>query len=619
MSDLPKPSSEHASLILGNLWPQQSESAWRTFAKACMDLAVRLSGEEGTQTYIATVLAEGAGELITALQKLLATSTSTLTNRTHGYSKASGAAEVIEARIYAAKLEMTESVDNAEKLITAAREELKPKIEAARAAGLGPVVASYTGALLGRIQAAISAAQAEVAATATSAGGLITAAGTALPAPIAIPTPHASSVGAPTSGPTATTPAASPADPVAQPAKYGTPLDGDARQSPERGTDEHRNALNDPNSQGHQDQPRLAESAQEAKPHTSSTAGSGSPSSGSPSSGSGSPGGGLGSMMKPLSPASSGSPSSGGSPASSGSPASGAGAGSTAGGRPSGAPTAGSSGGPVPQAPAAGAPATPARVSGAGLGLGIADSAGRLGGGAVSAAASAAAGAPGAAAHAVTTAASSAAPVFPGGGGGGAPGGGGVPPVPPMIAAPPAASPVAGPAPTAGPVAGPGSAGGPGPVSSSASSTVPASNTPTVSPATTASGNASQHDAGPAFLPVILPMSPLTGLDQGASPQAILERATEVGRSILTTMIAQTRATGYLGIDWAASVVWERTGAITAWLASSEGPSYIPLGLRVPDGVGLAVSDAAVGRELTAWSASGASPLEVLTELPPRP
>ena len=65
MSDLPKPSSEHASVILGNLWPQQSESAWRTFAKACMDLAVRLSGEEGTQTYIATVLAEGAGELAT--------------------------------------------------------------------------------------------------------------------------------------------------------------------------------------------------------------------------------------------------------------------------------------------------------------------------------------------------------------------------------------------------------------------------------------------------------------------------------------------------------------------------------------------------------------------------
>lgn len=32
--DIPKPSSEHAVLILGNLWPEQSESAWKAFATA---------------------------------------------------------------------------------------------------------------------------------------------------------------------------------------------------------------------------------------------------------------------------------------------------------------------------------------------------------------------------------------------------------------------------------------------------------------------------------------------------------------------------------------------------------------------------------------------------------
>lgn len=108
-------------------------------------------------------------------------------------------------------------------------------------------------------------------------------------------------------------------------------------------------------------------------------------------------------------------------------------------------------------------------------------------------------------------------------------------------------------------------------------------------------------------------MSPLAGLDQTASAQVILEQATEAGRSIITTMVAQTRATGYLGIDWAASLIWERTGEITAWLASSEGASYLPLNVRVPDGVQIAVSDVAVGRELAGWSAAGASPLEVLT------
>lgn len=113
-------------------------------------------------------------------------------------------------------------------------------------------------------------------------------------------------------------------------------------------------------------------------------------------------------------------------------------------------------------------------------------------------------------------------------------------------------------------------------------------------------------------VPIAMPMAPMAGVDQGAPSSVLLNQATEAGRSIVETMVAQTRATGYLGLSWAAALVLERTGEVTAWLASGEGPSYVPLGVRVPDGVGLAVADPVAGPQLTAWSAGGSSPLEAL-------
>ena len=207
MTDITEPTSEHASLILRGLWPSASESAWREFAHECLALAAQLTGENDAQTYVATVLGESAGDLIDSLQKLLTTSTSTLAQRINCYRGASGSAEVIAAQIYAAKVEMTEAVDNAERLITAAREELKPKIEAAQAAGLAAVAGGYTAELLARTQAALASAQAEVATTSATAVASIETAAAALPSPAAMPSPHAGST-----SPPATTPNAIPAD-----------------------------------------------------------------------------------------------------------------------------------------------------------------------------------------------------------------------------------------------------------------------------------------------------------------------------------------------------------------------------------------------------------------------
>ena len=100
----------------------------------------------------------------------------------------------------------------------------------------------------------------------------------------------------------------------------------------------------------------------------------------------------------------------------------------------------------------------------------------------------------------------------------------------------------------------------------------------------------------------MMPMSQVraVGLD-GATGDVLIGQAADAARSILETVIAQTRQAGYgssQGFVWAVTVIAERTGGVTAWLATSEGPSYIPRGVRVPDDVRLAVTDQVVGRQL---------------------
>lgn len=95
----------------------------------------------------------------------------------------------------------------------------------------------------------------------------------------------------------------------------------------------------------------------------------------------------------------------------------------------------------------------------------------------------------------------------------------------------------------------------------------------------------------------------------------LIGQAAAAARSILETLIAQTRRTGYgTGFVWAVSVIAERTGQFTAWLASSEGPSYVPRGVRIPDDVRLAVTDQMSGRELWEAARGGADPLDLLVQ-----
>jgi hypothetical protein len=81
-------------------------------------------------------------------------------------------------------------------------------------------------------------------------------------------------------------------------------------------------------------------------------------------------------------------------------------------------------------------------------------------------------------------------------------------------------------------------------------------------------------------------------------------------------MLTQTSLAGYIPIDFAVSLIYERTGGVTAWLATSEGASAIPLGVRIPQDVKLAVNDPVIGRELWSMAAAGggANPLQVIAE-----
>ena len=86
------------------------------------------------------------------------------------------------------------------------------------------------------------------------------------------------------------------------------------------------------------------------------------------------------------------------------------------------------------------------------------------------------------------------------------------------------------------------------------------------------------------------------------------------GYDVIAAMIAQTAAVGYITNNYAVTLIWERRQTVTAWLATSEGASCIPLGVRVPQDVKLAVTDPVVGRDLWEETAAtgGVNPLEVV-------
>ena len=130
-----------------------------------------------------------------------------------------------------------------------------------------------------------------------------------------------------------------------------------------------------------------------------------------------------------------------------------------------------------------------------------------------------------------------------------------------------------------------------------------------------AAGAAVAGAAGASLAPVAMPGSSIQGIGaDGATGDELFEQAADAGRDIITAMLAQTLGAGYIEIHYATSLIWERGGTVSAWLATSEGASYIPLGVRVPQDVRLAVTDPVAGHELynATAQAGGANPLEVL-------
>lgn len=121
--------------------------------------------------------------------------------------------------------------------------------------------------------------------------------------------------------------------------------------------------------------------------------------------------------------------------------------------------------------------------------------------------------------------------------------------------------------------------------------------------------------AAGAAAPLFLDGSPLKHVGAGGvTGDELFAQAGEAAHWALQVLVAQTRAAAHIPITWAVSLIWDRSGRVSAWLASSEGPSYIPVGVRIPEDVRLAITDPVVGRELWAKAAAEGvcDPLAVL-------
>lgn len=611
------PPSKYAVPILasetGSHWPVQSEHAWGAFAKQMRAEWGRLFQQEDAQSQIRRDMWDQSGPTVNAINALVAHRSSTLADRLEALRIAVDVAEAVESAIISLKADLYWIVMNADQRIKDA--EARAGIGAAVV--LGAEISSIIGEASGEAAEADILRAAQVAAKATelmkwkpdasaaegSQPGAATMmsngiGGASAPAPLS---PHsgaqavdyntmkdAGGTNSPVPDKKPETPEKSPLSKQAQEAAFNPDKAKDAATMP------------DPNKSP----------ASSATPPVHQL----SPPSSAPSSGGGSPassGGGssvLGSMMRPMSS----------SPASSSSPAAGAGKGMSPGGPASVNPAAAHGGAPGGSPAGAGAPGgagggAPLRgaTSAAGIGSGIAESGARMGAGAISGAANTLGSAGNAAsqvAQGASAAAAQAAPPAAAAAGvsgvpaGGVPAAGG-----PVAMVPPAAMSgvvAAGPPAVSGsPNVGPGVPGTPPPQGAPGA----------VAPTSLTGASAS---SGGAPVPVAVPMQQMQAVSAAdGTGEVLIAQAADAARSIVESLIAQTKKAGYGSqFAWAVSVIYDRTGAITAWLASGEGPSYIPLGVRVPDDVRLAVTDAVVGRQLWDESAAagGTDPLKLL-------
>lgn len=568
--DIPKPTSAHADAILRALWPMQSESAWGAFAASLKAEALRLFSEDDQQhAILQQVATDQDGPFIEAATRLVTISSTTLAARYKTYAATSNTADAVARRIWATKLWMAESVDNAENTITAAENELNPKISAAQAADQAALAAALKGELDGRTTATITLAQGEVVTAAAEGSSAITALAAEVVA--TQPKSHGSSAPAPPAAPMSSGGTGQSRPHGAHGVDYHRSLNGSDRAGlPESTTDRGHLPRNSRDARAPGPETTSGTPDKTGSPNSAPPFAASAPSSGTNSATGGSPSSVLASIIKP--------------PASTGSPAAGAGS-SSAAGSPSGIT------GPPGQPTTASRPGTgiSRAISAASAGIAISETAARMGTGAIAATSSALGAATNTSGQVAQTTAAApntmTAPVTP-------------PTAAPLVAMPSTATPMA----TGGPASPPlGAVPPPGGIPGSP-----------VTPSPVAAAGS---------VPEPMPMTQMRALG-GGSPaptgEALTGQAAEAARSILETLIAQTWHIGYGGTEfsWAVSVIADRTGQFTAWLASSEGPSYVPRGVRLPTAVRLAVTDQVVGRELWETSAQrgGADPIKLLVQ-----
>lgn len=612
------PPSVHAGPILANEkggthWPMQSEYVWEAFSAELKAEWGRMVEQESAQQIIKSNLeGQTSAGMIPGINRMVAKRDATLADRIAALAVASPAADSVRASIVNLKSDLYWIVMTADQKI----KELESKAGIGAAAMLPTEIAAIIAAAHLEAEAADDARAAEVTAKTTELlswsphGSAKQSGGAATPLSTGM-------------GQGAASPPLSPgAGSTIKPTDYTTMKDG-----VDNTTDRSSDKLQPTTNSGKTDQtmksdearnsakiePAAATTTNPGKPspsHSSPPVSSAPSSGGSPASSAGSPSSMIGQMM-PRSMSSS--------PAASSSPAS-AGSGLSSGGGPASAsPAAAHAGGPGSPAGAgapgggAGAGAAPGSASGvrpaglAGVGSGISESSARFASGAVNSTANALGAAGNIGSQVAQGAASAASAASP--------------------AAPAAAPPVAASAPVSGaPVGGApigmmpaAAAGGPGAVAPVTGGAPAVGGGPAATPAAAATQASSVVGATPAasgsaLAPVPLNTSPgVRGVGaDGATGDALFEQAADVGRDVITALLAQTK--GYMPIDYAVSVMYEHGGQVSAWLATSEGASYIPLGVRIPPDVKLSVTDPVIGRTLweSSAKAGGANPLDVV-------
>lgn len=600
------PMTEHSAEILAGSWPSQSVMAWSGYGMAYAQQANSLFTQLDAQMDIKEALAGMDGAFIDSARELVNGRETALQNRIAAYRHIANKAHWAASELQSTKTDLSDIVNAAENKIKVSRDNAEKAKSAATA--IPGAVAAIEADLRLAIQGIVATAKADAQRRDLQGATTVTALSNDVAqwsAPYInsmLPEAGAPSdlgnlpAAPPTGVPRAPQNGSGQTRPVDERTFKDSPLDRQpqSEQAPESSQQRREKNFQQTEMRNDRDVARDAANGH-PKPSNPSPASS-APSSPASSGGSGgSPASSIGQMMRPASSGSS-SPSSSSSGAAS--PANAAQSSQFANAKPGAVPGTGAN--------AAAGAGSLGRASGlASLGSGVAESSARLVSGAVSTASNAVSGAANvgsnvaqnvaqAAAQAPAAAGSMPAAAVPAGGAG--------------MGMMPAAAAAGGPAvvnPVSGTSAGTPAVGG-GP------STTPATGP---APVSSAGGLTSQAASGGSLAPVAVQGPGVRGVGaDGASGDVLFQQAMDAGRDVISAMVAQSVGVGYIEIHYAVALVYERGGTVSAWMATSEGASYVPLGVRVPQAVQLSVTDPVVGHELWEMSsaAGGGSPLEIV-------